>query len=158
MPDQLLYAMEAGLNGLMAGVMYSLVALGIVLIFKASGIFNYAQGLLALFAALTLVGFQDGQVPFAHLINAVFGTELHHFGWRLPAIVAIALAAGVMVLLAIVIERYVLEHLVSQPPITLFMETISMAYFLEASGDFTWGADINTFDVGLLRGINETVE
>ncbi len=80
MPDQLLYAMEAGLNGLMAGVMYALVALGFVLIFKASGIFNYAQGVLALFAALTLVGLQDGQVPFAHLINAVFGTDLHSFG------------------------------------------------------------------------------
>ena len=64
-PDQILYAMEVTLNGLMAGVMYSLVALGFVLIFKASGIFNYAQGVLALFAALTLVGFQDGQVPFA---------------------------------------------------------------------------------------------
>ena len=158
MPDQLLYAMEAGLNGLMAGVMYSLVALGFVLIFKASGIFNYAQGVLALFAALTLVGFQDGQVPFAHLINAVFGTELHHFGWRLPAIVAIALAAGVMVLLAIVIERYVLKHLVNQPPIILFMATIGMAYFLEGFGDIMWGADIKTLDVGLPQGINETVE
>jgi branched-chain amino acid transport system permease protein len=158
MPDQLLYAMEAGLNGLMAGVLYSLVALGFVLIFKASGIFNYAQGVLALFAALTLVGFQDGQVPFAHLINAVFGTELHHFGWRLPAIVAIALAAGVMVLLAIVIERYVLKHLVNQPPIILFMATIGMAYFLEGLGDIMWGADIKTLDVGLPQGINETVE
>jgi len=158
MPDQLLFAMEAGLNGLMAGVMYSLVALGFVLIFKASGIFNYAQGVLALFAALTLVGFQDGQVPFAHLINAVFGTELHHFGWRLPAIVAIALAAGVMVLLAIVIERYVLKHLVNQPPIILFMATIGMAYFLEGFGDIMWGADIKTLDVGLPQGINETVE
>jgi len=158
MPDQLLYAMEAGLNGLMAGVMYSLVALGFVLIFKASGIFNYAQGVLALFAALTLVGFQEGQLPFAHLINTVFGTDLHHFGWRLPAIVAIALAAGVMVLLAIVIERYVLKHLVNQPPIILFMATIGMAYFLEGLGDIMWGADIKTLDVGLPQGINETVE
>ena len=65
MPDQLLYAMEVTLNGLMAGVLYALVALGFVLIFKASGIFNYAQGVMALFAALTLVGIQDGQVPFA---------------------------------------------------------------------------------------------
>ena len=59
----------------MVGMLYSLVALGFVLIFKASGIFNYAQGVMALFAALTLVGLQDGQVPFAHLINAVFGTR-----------------------------------------------------------------------------------
>ena len=135
MPDQLLYAMEAGLNGLMAGVMYALVALGFVLIFKASGIFNYAQGVLALFAALTLVGLQDGQVPFAHLINAVFGTDLHSFGWTLPAVVAIALAAGVMVLLAVVIEKLVLQHLVNQAPIILFMATIGMAYFLEGLGD-----------------------
>jgi branched-chain amino acid transport system permease protein len=158
MPDQFLFAIEVTLNGLMAGVMYSLVALGFVLIFKASGIFNYAQGVLALFAALTLVGFQDGQVPFAHLINAVFGTDLHHFGWRLPALVAIVLTAGVMVALAIVIERYVLKHLVNQPPIILFMATIGMAYFLEGFGDIMWGADIKKLDVGLPQGINETID
>ena len=71
--DQLLYASEVVVNGLMAGVMYALVALGFVLIYKASGVFNYAQGVLALFAAMTLVGIQNGQVPFAHLINAAFG-------------------------------------------------------------------------------------
>ena len=76
MPDQLLFAIEVTLNGLMTGVMYSLVALGFVLIFKASGVFNYAQGVMALFAALTLVGIQSGQVPFAHLVNAVFGTTI----------------------------------------------------------------------------------
>jgi branched-chain amino acid transport system permease protein len=80
MPDWVFYATEVTMNGLMAGVMYALVALGFVLIFKASGIFNYAQGVMALFAALTLVGLQDGQIPFAHLINATFGTNLHHFG------------------------------------------------------------------------------
>ena len=79
MPDQVLFAAEVMLNGLMAGVLYSLVALGFVLIFKASGIFNYAQGVMALFAALTLVGIMNGQVPFAHLINAIFGTHIHHF-------------------------------------------------------------------------------
>lgn len=158
MPDQLLFAMEVTLNGLMAGVMYSLVALGFVLIFKASGIFNYAQGVLALFAALTLVGFQDGQVPFAHLINAVFKTNLSTFGWHLPAIVAILLTAAVMVLLAIIIETFVLKHLVNQPPIILFMATIGMAYFLEGLGDIMWGADIKKLDVGLPQGISETVE
>ncbi len=158
MPDQLLFAMEVTLNGLMAGVMYSLVALGFVLIFKASGIFNYAQGVLALFAALTLVGFQDGQVPFAHLINAVFKTNLSTFGWHLPAIVAILLTAAVMVLLAIIIEKFVLKHLVNQPPIILFMATIGMAYFLEGLGDIMWGADIKKLDVGLPQGISETVE
>jgi branched-chain amino acid transport system permease protein len=158
MYDQFLYAIEVTLNGLMAGVMYSLVALGFVLIFKASGIFNYAQGVLALFAALTLVGFQDGQVPFAHLINAVFGTSLHNFGWQLPAIVAIALTAGVMVLLAILIEKLVLKHLVNQPPIILFMATIGLAYFLEGLGDLMWGADIKKLDVGLPQGISETID
>ena len=68
---EFLYGVEVFINGLMAGVMYSLVALGFVLIFKASGIFNYAQGVMALFAAMTLVGVQEGQVPFAHLINAI---------------------------------------------------------------------------------------
>ena len=77
---EFLYGVEVFINGLMAGVMYSLVALGFVLIFKASGIFNYAQGVMALFAAMTLVGVQEGQVPFAHLINAIFGTQYHHFG------------------------------------------------------------------------------
>ena len=158
MPDQLLYAIEAGLNGLMAGALYSLVALGFVLIFKASGIFNYAQGVLALFAALTLVGFQNGQIPFAHLINAVFGTDLHEFGWHLPAIVAIVLTGAVMVGLAIIIERYVLKHLVNQAPIILFMATIGMAYFLEGLGDIMWGADIKKLDVGLPQGINETID
>ena len=158
MSDQLLYATEAALNGLMAGVMYSLVALGFVLIFKASGIFNYAQGVLALFAALTLVGFQTGQIPFAHLINAIFGTNIHHFGWHLPAIVAILLTGLVMIGLAVIIERYVLKHLVNQEPIILFMATIGLAYFLEGFGDLMWGSDIKKLDVGLPQGINETID
>lgn len=158
MPDQLLYAIEVSLNGLMAGIMYALVALGFVLIFKASGIFNYAQGVLALFAALTLVGLQQGQIPFAHVINATFGTDLHHFGWTLPAVVAIALTALVMVGLAWAIERIVLQHLVNQAPIILFMATIGLAYFLEGLGDVMWGADIKKLDVGLPQGINETLD
>lgn len=156
--DQLFFAAEVFLNGLMAGVMYSLVALGFVLIFKASGVFNYAQGVLALFAALTLVGIQQGQVPFAHLINAMFGTNLHHFGWTVPSILAIALTAGIMVLLAFLIEKLVLQHLVGQEPIILFMATIGLAYFLEGLGDVMWGADIKTLDVGLPQGISDAVE
>ncbi|WP_435258569.1 branched-chain amino acid ABC transporter permease [Thioclava sp. FR2] len=158
MPDTLWFALEVTLNGLMAGVMYSLVALGFVLIFKASGIFNYAQGVLALFAALTLVGIMDGQVPFAHLINAVFGTSVHHFGFQVPGLIAIILTAGVMTLLAIIVERLILKHLVNQEPIILFMATIGLAYFLEGFGDVMWGADIKKLDVGLPQGINETIE
>ena len=156
--DQLLYASEVFINGLMTGVMYSLVALGFVLIYKASGVFNYAQGVMALFAALTLVGIMNGQVPFAHLINAMFGTHLDRFGWTVPAVLAIVLTAGVMVLLAILIEKLVLKHLVGQEPIILFMATIGLAYFLEGLGDVMWGADIKTLDVGLPQGISDTVE
>ncbi|MBV7377315.1 branched-chain amino acid ABC transporter permease [Maritimibacter dapengensis] len=158
MPDQLLFAMEVTLNGLMAGVLYALVALGFVLIFKASGIFNYAQGVMALFAALTLVGIQDGQVPFSHLINAIFGTDVHHFGWHVPALLAILLTAGVMVLFAWIVERYVLRHLVNQPDIILFMATIGLAYFMEGFGDLMWGADIKKLDVGLPQGINIPID
>lgn len=158
MPDQLLYAMEVTLNGLMAGVMYSLVALGFVLIFKASGIFNYAQGVMALFAALTLVGLMEGQVPFAHLINTVFGTNVHHFGWHIPALLAILLTAGLMVIFAILVERLVLKHLVNQEPIILFMATIGLAYFMEGFGDLMWGADIKKLDVGLPQGASFWLE
>lgn len=158
MPDQLLFAIEVTLNGLMAGVLYALVALGFVLIFKASGIFNYAQGVMALFAALTLVGIMDGQVPFSHLINAVFGTDLHHFGWHVPALLAIVLTILVMVVLAWVVNRYIFRHLVNQEPIILFMATIGLAYFLEGFGDIMWGSDIKKLDVGLPQGMNSLID
>ncbi|MDE9450411.1 branched-chain amino acid ABC transporter permease [Aliiroseovarius sp. Z3] len=158
MPEQLLFAMEVTLNGLMAGVLYALVALGFVLIFKASGIFNYAQGVMALFAALTLVGIQQGQVPFSHLINAVFGTEIHHFPWHVPSIIAIILAAGVMVLFAYLVEKYILQHLIGQPDIILFMATIGLAYFMEGFGDIMWGSEIKTLDVGLPQGMNLAID
>ena len=152
MSPQFLYTIEVILNGLMAGVMYSLVALGFVLIFKASGIFNYAQGVMALFAALTLVGIQNGQVPFAHLINAVFGTKIHGFGWNVPAILAIVLTLCVMVVFAILVERLVLKHLINQEPIILFMATIGLAYFMEGFGDLMWGSDIKVLDIGIPSG------
>ncbi|PZO68189.1 MAG: branched-chain amino acid ABC transporter permease [Paracoccus denitrificans] len=156
--DQILYASEVVVNGLMTGVMYALVALGFVLIYKASGVFNYAQGVMALFAAMTLVGIQQGQVPFAHLINAAFGTLLHSFGWNVPSVLAILLTALVMVGLAIAIQSLVLKHLVGQEPIILFMATIGMAYFLEGLGDVMWGANVKTMDVGLPQGISDTAE
>ena len=158
MPDQVLFAAEVMLNGLMAGVLYSLVALGFVLIFKASGIFNYAQGVMALFAALTLVGIMNGQVPFAHLINAIFGTHIHHFGWHVPALLAIIITVLVMVLFARLVQRFIFRHLVNQEPIILFMATIGLAYFLEGVGDLMWGSDIKKLDVGIPKGINETID
>lgn len=158
MPDQLLFATEVVLNGFMAGVLYALVALGFVLIFKASGIFNYAQGVMALFAALTLVGIMDGQVPFAPLINAVFGTNIHGFGWTVPALAAILITMVVMVIFAIVVNWLVLRHLVNQDPIILFMATIGLAYFLEGLGDLMWGSEIKTLDVGLPQGLNSWID
>ena len=158
MPAEFYYGVEVFLNGLMAGVMYSLVALGFVLIFKASGIFNYAQGVMALFAAMTLVGFQNGQIPFAHLINAALGTEVHHFGWTLPALVAIIMTLGVMLIFAFLVEKFVLKHLVNQEPIILFMATIGLAYFMEGFGDLMWNSDVKRLDVGIPKGGNIWVE
>ncbi|MCE8006951.1 branched-chain amino acid ABC transporter permease [Aestuariivita sp.] len=164
MPEQLIFAMEVFLNGLMAGVMYALVALGFVLIFKASGIFNFAQGVMALFAAMTFVGIQNGQVPFSHLINAIFGTQIHYFGWELHSIVAILLTVVVMVGLAWAVQRFIFRHLVGQEPIILFMATIGLAYLLEGTADLMWGAEIKKLDVCLTdttclpQGINVAID
>ena len=154
MPEQLVYGMEVFLNGLMAGVLYALVALGFVLIYKASGIFNYAQGVMALFSAMTLVGIMEGQVPFSHLINAILGTQVHHFGWHLPAVLGILLTMAVMVALAWLVQVVIFRHLVNQEPIILFMATIGLAYFMEGFGDLMWGSEIKKLDVGLPQGIN----
>ena len=158
MPEQLVFAMEVTLNGLMTGVMYSLVALGFVLIYKASGIFNYAQGVMALFAAMTLVGIQEGRVPFQHLINTIFGTELHEFGWQVPALLAIALTVVVMMGFAWLVQKVIFKHLVGQDPIILFMATIGLAYLLEGVSDLMWGSEIRTLDVGLPQGINDAID
>jgi branched-chain amino acid transport system permease protein len=158
MPEQLVFAMEVTLNGLMTGVMYSLVALGFVLIYKASGIFNYAQGVMALFAAMTLVGIQEGRIPFSALINATFGTRIHEFGWQVPALLAIALTVVVMMGFAWLVQKVIFKHLVGQDPIILFMATIGLAYFLEGFSDLMWGSEIRTLDVGLPQGINDAID
>ncbi|MBD0864449.1 MAG: branched-chain amino acid ABC transporter permease [Rhodobacteraceae bacterium] len=158
MPDQLLFAIEVALNGLMAGVLYALVALGFVLIFKASGIFNYAQGVMVLFAATTLSGIMDGRVPFSHLINAIFGTHIYYFGWHVPAFIAVVPTVGVMVGLAWCVQRFVMRHLVNQKPIILFMATIGLAYFLEGISDLMWGSEIRVLDVGLPQGLNIVID
>ena len=152
MSVDLLNFIETVLNGLMSGVMYSLVALGFVLIFKASGVFNFAQGVFALFAALTLVGYQTGQVPFAHLINELFGTNYHNWYASMPNFLAIILTMITMIALAWIIERLVLKHLVNQDPIILFMATIGLAFVLEGVGDLMWGSDVKVLDVGIPSG------
>nr|VFK36376.1 MAG: amino acid/amide ABC transporter membrane protein 1, HAAT family (TC 3.A.1.4.-) [Candidatus Kentron sp. SD]VFK38580.1 MAG: amino acid/amide ABC transporter membrane protein 1, HAAT family (TC 3.A.1.4.-) [Candidatus Kentron sp. SD]VFK78630.1 MAG: amino acid/amide ABC transporter membrane protein 1, HAAT family (TC 3.A.1.4.-) [Candidatus Kentron sp. SD] len=157
MSIELLNFIETVLNGLMTGIMYSLVALGFVMIFKASGIFNFAQGVMALFAALTLVGFQTGQVPFSHLINALFGANVHHWA-PMPTFLAIIATLVLMVALAWIIERFVLRPLVNQEPIILFMATIGLAYILEGFGDLMWGSDVKMLDVGLPVGASRELE
>ena len=128
----MLFFIEVALSGLMAGVMYSLVALGFVLIFKASGIFNFAQGVMALFAALTLVGLMEK--------------------FNFPVWLAIIGTIAVMIALAWVIERVMLRHLVNQEPIILFMATIGLAYVLEGFGDILWGSDVKLLDIGIPQG------
>ena len=146
------------LIGLMSGVMYSLVALGFVLIFKASGVFNFAQGVFALFAALTLVGYQTGQVPFAHLINDLFGTNYHTWYASMPNFLAIILTVITMIALAWIVERLVLKHLVNQEPIILFMATIGLAFVLEGVGSLMWGDDMKVLDVGIPSGGSDWLE
>ncbi|SFD83595.1 amino acid/amide ABC transporter membrane protein 1, HAAT family (TC 3.A.1.4.-) [Sulfitobacter brevis] len=152
MPEQLAFTIEVFLNGLMAGVLYALVALGFVLIYKASGIFNYAQGVMALFAAMTLVGIQNGQVPFSHLINAIFGTDVHSFGWSVHSGLAIVFTVFVMIALAWMVQKFVFRHLVGQEPIILFMATIGLAYFLEGVADLMWGSEIKSLNVCAAEG------
>ena len=122
------FFLEVVLNGLLTGVMYSLVALGFVLIFKASGVFNFAQGAMVLFAALTLVGLIEHGAPI----------------W-----LALILTMVVMVVLAFAVERFVLQHLVNQPGIILFMATIGLAFFLEGFGEMLWGSNVKALDIGI---------
>jgi branched-chain amino acid transport system permease protein len=119
--------LEVVLGGLMSGVLYSLVAIGLVLIFKASGVFNFAQGAMVLFAALSLVRLME----------------------KLPLIVALAVTVAIMIAVAWFIERLVLRRLVNQDPIVLFMATLGIAYFLDGLGQTIWGSDIYTLHVGM---------
>jgi branched-chain amino acid transport system permease protein len=107
-------------DGLVAGMLYALIALGFVLIFKASGVFNFAQGIMVVFAALTLVGLHDAGVP---------------------AFLALGLTIAVMLGLAFAIERVVLRPLVNQPDIILFMATFGITYFLIGFGEYVFGGD-----------------
>ena len=127
-PDFLL---EVLVGGLLSGVMYSLVALGFVLIYKASGVFNYAQGTMVLFAALTLVGLLEKGLPI----------------WA-----AALLTMAVMIALAFVVERVVLRPLVNQAQIILFMATIGISFLLEGFGQIVWGADGHALNLGLPSG------
>jgi len=120
---------EVLLGGLMAGVLYSLVALGFVLIFKASGVFNFAQGAMVLFAALSVARMAE----------------------RMPLWVALLLAIGIMIALAFVIERLVLRPLVNQDPVVLLMATLGVTYLLDGFGQTIWGSDIYEINLGIAK-------
>ena len=138
------FFIETVVGGLMAGVMYALVALGFVLIFKASGIFNFAQGVMCLFAALALYDFM-----------APGGWVDRWFGFTFPVWMSILLTIGVMIILAWLIERLVLQYLVKQEPIILFMATIGLAYVLEGVGDILFGSDVKPLDIGIPQGASD---
>jgi branched-chain amino acid transport system permease protein len=132
------YFLETLLGGLMTGMLYSLIALGFVLIYKASGVFNFAQGAMVLFAALAMARLAEWIPKGLGFDNRVLANVL-----------AIALAMAVMVAVAWVIERLVLSRLVNQEGITLLMATLGIAYFLEGFGQTLFGNDIYKIDVGL---------
>ncbi len=119
---------EVLIGGLLSGVMYSLVALGFVLIYKASGVFNFAQGAMVFMAALTYVGFLE---------------------LGLPVWAAAIATLGVMIVFALATERLVLRPLTNQPPITLFMAMIGLTFFIEGLAQMTWGANVRGLELGL---------
>jgi branched-chain amino acid transport system permease protein len=119
---------EVLIGGLLSGVMYSLVALGFVLIYKASGVFNFAQGSMVFFAALTFVGLMEHGLSFG---------------------VALLVTLLVMILLGLLIEKFVLRPLVNQPQISLFMATIGLSFFIEGLAQLLWGANVRGLDIGI---------
>jgi branched-chain amino acid transport system permease protein len=123
------FYVEVLLGGLMTGVLYSLVALGFALIFKASGVFNFAQGAMVLFAALAVARLAE----------------------RMPLWAAILIATVIMVMLAWLIERLVLRPLVNQDPVALLMATLGVTYFLDGFGQTVWGSDIYKIDLGIAK-------
>ncbi|KON81896.1 branched-chain amino acid ABC transporter permease [Aromatoleum anaerobium] len=130
---------EVLIGGLLSGVLYALVALGFVLIYKASGVFNFAQGAMVFFAALTFVGFQEVLPGWTGLdadSNVVF--------W-----LAFVLALAAMIVLGILTEKVVLRPLVNQPHITLFMATIGLTFLIEGIAQALWGANVRGLSLGI---------
>ncbi len=132
------FFLETLLGGLMAGMLYSLVALGFVLIFKASGVFNFAQGAMVLFAALAMARFAEWFPQWTGIDNKIIAN-----------LFAFAVAAVIMFIVAWVIERLVLRHLVNQEGATLLMATLGIAYFLDGLGQTLFGSAIYKIDIGM---------
>jgi branched-chain amino acid transport system permease protein len=132
------FFLETVFGGLMAGMLYSLVALGFVLIFKASGVFNFAQGAMVLFAALAMARFAEWLPGWIGVDNIFVVTAI-----------AVILAGAVMFVVAWLVERLVLRHLVNQEGATLLMATLGIAYFMDGVGQTIFGSDIYKIDVGM---------
>ena len=132
------FFLEATLGGLMAGMLYSLVALGFVLIYKASGVFNFAQGAMVLFAALAMARFAEWIPGWTGISNPIAANLLAFVG-----------AGGVMFAVAWVVERLVLRHLVNQEGATLLMATLGITYFMEGLGQSLFGSDVYKIDIGM---------
>lgn len=132
------FFLETLIGGLMAGMLYSLVALGFVLIYKASGVFNFAQGAMVLFAALAMARFAEWIPKWTGIDNMV-----------LANLMAFMIAGVLMFAVAWLIERLVLRHLVNQEGATLLMATLGITYFLEGVGQTIFGSDIYKIDVGM---------
>jgi branched-chain amino acid transport system permease protein len=132
------FFLETLIGGLMAGMLYSLVALGFVLIYKASGVFNFAQGAMVLFAALAMARFAEWIPAYLGITSPVAAN-----------LMAFVLAAGVMFIVAWVIEYLVLRHLVNQEGTTLLMATLGITYFLDGVGQSIFGSDIYKIDIGM---------
>ncbi len=132
------FFLETLLGGLMAGMLYSLVALGFVLIFKASGVFNFAQGAMVLFAALAMARFAEWFPQWTGIENKL-----------LANLAAFVIAAAIMCVVAWLIEYLVLRHLVNQEGTTLLMATLGISYFLDGFGQTIFGSDIYKIDIGM---------
>ena len=132
------FFLETLLGGLMAGMLYSLVALGFVLIYKASGVFNFAQGAMVLFAALAMARFSEWIPLWTGIANPVLTTFM-----------AFVVAAVIMFVVAWLIERLALRHLVNQEGTTLLMATLGISYFLDGIGQTIFGSDIYKIDIGM---------
>ncbi len=132
------FFLETLLGGLMAGMLYSLVALGFVLIYKASGVFNFAQGAMVLFAALAMARFSEWVPLYTGISNPIAANML-----------AFAAAGVVMFVVAWIIERLVLRHLVNQEGTTLLMATLGIAYFMEGIGQALFGSSAYKIDIGM---------
>jgi len=132
------FFLETLIGGLMAGMLYALVALGFVLIFKASGVFNFAQGAMVLFAALAMASFAEWIPQWTGIENQIVAN-----------LAAFAIAAVIMFMAAWLIERLVLRYLVNQEGTTLLMATLGIAYFMEGLGQSFFGSEIYRIDIGM---------